>query len=209
MSTMWIRSAITIPALVLFAIPAIAASTPQQLIETLAQSAHRGNVEEFFANTTEASRHALADAQAAGTKMAEAKQRYLDALDARFGKAYRSKNPAPGGLSTPLSRIVKLELVSVQPKGPNQALLEVKTDSTTGRGQVISRTNTFTAVKEGGQWRLDLTPWIKEGIRSAAARTSAYEGIIRQVLAGEFKDRLSAVMASAKAQTQAGRAVRG
>ena len=205
-----INLTIAVPlALIAVALSARAASTPQQLIEALVQSAHQGDLESFLANTTARSQRALADAQAARKKLTAAQKGFLDALDERFGKSHRVE-PAPPDRKAVLSRLAKLELLSVQPKGPNEALLKVKTTSTMRRAQVITDVRTFSAIREGGgQWKLDLVEMIKEGTRSVGARTSTYELVTQQIRAGSFKDRISAVVAAANAQRQARRTMGG
>ena len=54
------------------ATPALAASTPQYLLQALLEAARQGDVERFLSHTSNASQRALADADAARYKLDEA-----------------------------------------------------------------------------------------------------------------------------------------
>ena len=59
---------------------------------------------------------------------------------------------------------------------------------------------TVPAVREGGQWKLELTDAIQRAVRPVAQQTSAYELITRDVRAGAFQDRIVAQVALMNAE---------
>jgi hypothetical protein len=194
--------------LIALAGPALAANTPVQLVQALTKAAHNGDVRGFLANMSVSSQLAFTDADATQAGLVEAQKKFQAALDERFGKGHQVQPPPPtDGRKAVLSRLVDIELVSVYQKTPNEAQLRLKTITKDTGGRLVTEENTFPAVKEGGEWKLELTELARGTKQAAAQRTSAYDGVTREIYAGVFKDRLSALIGLAKAERgQAGRA---
>lgn len=182
------------------AVPSFAAADLQQLLQALVAAARKGDVQGFLANTSRASQRALAEAEAAQKKLDEAQKNFQAALDQRFGEGHGATSSAPRGRKTVLGRLVSLELLSVQQKSPDEALLRMKTSSKDTTGRVIAEEDTFTAVREGGKWKVVLTNLAEGASQIAAARADIFAQVTNQVRRGDFKDRVSAMVALANAE---------
>lgn len=115
-------TAILVP-LVAFASPAVAANTPEVLVQELAQAAHNGDERGFLSNMSVETQRAIANADAAGSKLTQAQKDLQAALDEHFGKAIpgRSKQPRITDRKTVLSRLLNIELMGVAHKTPTEA----------------------------------------------------------------------------------------
>ncbi len=188
--------------LVAFADPAFAADTPRQLVEALAQAARNRDMADFVANMSGASQRALANAKAARARLVQAQQNFQDALDQQFGKGQFIPLPPPPGRATGLSRVVNIQLISVRPQTPTKVQLQLKTITRAGDG-VVAEENTLAAVRERGRWKLDLAALSLSVARFRAQQASAYERITREIRDGALTDRISALIALAKAERSA------
>src|SRR5262249_57222919 len=105
-------TAILVP-LVAFASSAVAANTPEVLVQELAQAAHNGDERGVLSNMTVETKRAIADADAAGSKLTQAQGDLQAALDEHFGRGGlgRSKQPRIADRKTVLSRLVDIELI--------------------------------------------------------------------------------------------------
>ena len=182
--------------------PAVAASTPQEAIHELTRAAHNGDVESFLAATSANTRRAMAEAEAAGSKLVLAQKDFSAALDERFGvgKLGGAARFPVADRKAVLSRFVEINLVRVEQKAPNKAELRLKTVTKTFGGRITTEEDTFPAVKENGAWKLDLADLTQGIIQRVARRTAAYEHVAEEVRSGAFKDRISVLIALAKAQ---------
>jgi hypothetical protein len=187
---------------VVLASPAVAASTPRELIQELTRAAHDGDVKGFLAAMSANTRRAMAEAEAAGSKLALAQKDFSAALDERFGVGQlggAARFPIADRKAV-LSRFVEIDLAGVEQKTRNKARLRLKTAAKNFGGQTATEEDTFPAVKENGQWKLDLTDLTQEKIHTAVQRAAAYEHVAGEIRSGAFKDRISALIALAKDQ---------
>jgi len=195
------RTRVFLMSLLVLATPATAASTPGELVQELVRAAHSGDEKAFLAAMTAGTRHAMTDAEAAGSKLKGAEKNFLAALDERFGVGQLG-----GGVRFPitdrkavLSRFVNIDLIGVEQKKPSEARLRLKTVTKISGDQVATEEDTFPAIKKSGQWKLDLTDLTQGIIQAAAQRTAAYEHVTQEIRSGAFKDRISALIGLAKA----------
>lgn len=196
------RMFVLLATVIALAEPAVAASTPAELAQGLNRAAQSGDVDAFTAAMSGASRQAMADAEAAGAKLAAARNDFLLALDTRFGSA-----PTGGGARVPipdrkalLSRFVNIELVSVDNQSADHAQLHLKTVTKGIGDRTVTTEDTLPAVSESGDWKLDLTGVTQGVIASAAQRTAALTQVAQAIRSNTFKDRFSAQIALAKAR---------
>jgi hypothetical protein len=181
--------------------PAIAASTPGELIQELAQAAHNKDVNSFLANMSADTQRAMADADAASLKLSQAQRDFLTALNEHFGEGLRDRpQPMPIVIidrKTTLSRCVNVELINVEQKTPTEAQLRLKTTSKisgsrTATERTTTEEGTISAVVESGEWKLELTDLTRGQIRGAVRQTAAITQASQEVRSGLFKDRNSA-----------------
>jgi len=181
--------------------PAIAASTPGELIQELAQAAHNKDVNSFLANMSADTQRAMADADAASLKLSQAQRDFLTALNEHFGEGLRDRpQPMPIVIidrKTTLSRCVNVELINVGQKTPTEAQLRLKTTSKisgsrTATERTTTEEGTISAVVESGEWKLELTDLTRGQIRAAVRQTAAIAQAAQEVRSGLFKDRNSA-----------------
>jgi hypothetical protein len=195
------RIKVLLASLVVLTSPAVAASTPGELVQELTRAAHSSDIEGFLAAMSADTRHAMADAVAARSTLVAAQKDFLAALDERFGVG-----PTGGGQSpiadrkTVLSRFVDIELIGVEQKTANEARLRLKTITKGSGDRIVTKEDTFPAVEESGEWKLDLTDLTRGRILIADQRAAAYKQVAQEVRAGAFKDRSSALVAFVKAQ---------
>ena len=167
--------------------PVLAAGSPEQLVQALTQAARQGDVDGFLASMSTGTQKALTDAAATQTKLQEAQRSFQAALDERFGKSNRVKPPAPPDRKSVLAKFVNLELLGAEPKGPNETRLRLKTSSKDLRGRVRTEENSFTAVKENGEWKLEWAEMAQGASHAAAGRAAAYERVTGQIRAAISK----------------------
>jgi hypothetical protein len=190
------RVYVILAALVAFLSPASAASTPGELIQKLAQAAHNNDVSSFLAEMSTDTRRAMADADAAASKLRQAQMDFLTALDERFGEGLRSRPQLMPIVivdrKTTLSRLVSAELVNVEQKTPTEAQLRLKSTSKVSESRTATEEDTISAVVENGEWKLELTDLTRGQIRAAVRQTAAIGQAAQEVRSGLFKDRNSA-----------------
>jgi len=198
-------TAILVP-LVAFASSAVAANTPEVLVQELAQAAHNGDERGFLSNMSVETQRAMADADAAGSKLTQAQKDVQAALDEHFGTGVpcRSEQPRIADRKTVLSRLVNIELIGVEHKTPTEARLRLKTTSKGGGDQTTSEEDTLPAVKEGDDWKLELTDVTQAITEMLDKRAALYSQVATGVRSGAFKDRISAMLALAETQRGAG-----
>jgi len=177
------------------------ASTPEQLIKNLARAAQQGDVDAFVASTSSASQQSLARAVSAEARLGKAWIDFQSALDDRFGRGNEVKPPPPPDRKAILSQLVNLELLNVRQKTPDEAQVRVRASIKSLRGATKTEENTLTAVKEGGQWKFVLTDLANGIAQTAAARASSIDQASQQIRDGLFKNRTSALVALAKANS--------
>jgi hypothetical protein len=95
-------------------------------------------------------------------------------------------------------------LIGVEQKTPTEAWLRLKTTSKGGGDQTATEEDTLPAVKEGDDWKLELTDVTRAITEMLDKRAAVYAQVATGVRSGAFKDRITAVLALAKAQTGAG-----
>lgn len=201
------RITVLLASMVVLASPAVAASTPGELVQELTRATHNGDINGFLAAMSANTRRAMADAEATGSKVEEAQKDFLAALNERFGVG-----PLGGGgqfripdRKTVLSQLVDIELIGVEQKTPNEAQLRLKIVTKGSDGdRIATEEATFSVVEENGEWKLDLTDFAPGIIRTAAQRAAAYGQVAQEVRSGAFKDRISALIALRKAQRTGG-----
>jgi hypothetical protein len=81
--------------LVAFASPAVAANTPEVLVQELTQAARNGDERGFLSNMSVETQRAMADADAAGSKVTQAQKDLQAALDEHFGKGVPGRGEQP------------------------------------------------------------------------------------------------------------------
>ena len=168
------KRTIAVPILLLVgALPALAAGSPQQLVEVLAQAAREGDVEKFIAHMSQSSQRALDETEATRKRLQESHKNFEASLDEQFGAGHRVRPPTPPDRRAILSRLVGLELMSAEEIGPNEARLRLKTTSKDPRGRVRTEENALKAVKEGGQWKLEWADVARAAGHASATRASA------------------------------------
>jgi hypothetical protein len=69
-----VRINVLLASMVVLASPAVAASTPGELVQELTRAAHNRDVNGFFAAMSANTRRAMADAEATGSKLVEAQK---------------------------------------------------------------------------------------------------------------------------------------
>lgn len=185
--------------LIVIATAASAADTPQQLLLRLTQAAHNRDLQGFVANLSAPSRAELARETAAGNELSQARARFEAALDAHFGGGRPPSFPPPDRASV-LARFVSLELLNLREQGLNRAQLEIRTLSRDHKGRQVSEEDSFAAVRERGQWRLDLLSLLRGSRQITAARTAVFSEATKEVYQGTSKDRLSAMIAVAEGE---------
>ena len=149
---------------------------------------------------------AMADADAAGSKVTQAQKDLEAALDEHFGKGVsgRGEQPRIADRKTVLSRLVNIKLIGVEQKTPTEARLRLRTTSKDGEDQTATEEDTLPTVKEGDDWKLELTDVTRLITEMLDKRAALYTQVATGVRSGAFKDRISAVSALAMAQTGAG-----
>jgi hypothetical protein len=194
------KPAIMMALLILQATLALAASTPQQLVQALGQAVHQGDVDSFMANTSDSSRKALQDEEAAFTRLTVARENFQAALDERFGKSTVARPPAHPGPRPALLRCQTIDLLRVQKQEPNRALLRLRVTKSSDSGKELAEYRTVTVVLEAGGWKLDLTDMAREQTGLAGSQSSAYEQVAQQIRSGTFKNRIAASIALANSK---------
>src|SRR5450631_427640 len=155
--------------LVVLARPSVAANTPGKLVQELAQAAHNGDIKGFLANMSADTQLAMAGAEATESKLLQAQRDFLATLDERFGKWLQGQQPIIADRKTTLSRFVNIELIGVEQKTSNEARLRLKTITKGSGGRIATQEDTFPAVEERGQWKLELTD-LTRGLTQTAAQ---------------------------------------
>jgi hypothetical protein len=186
--------------LIALAVPALAANTPQELLQRLTQAAREGDSRGFVSNLSSTSQREFANLETAKTQLYQAQQSFAAALDQRFGKGHFPSRTlgVQDGLKPVLARLVNLELLNTRQEGPNQLQLELKTLNRDSKGREVSEEDTFTAVREQGRWKLDLTNLARGTRQITSAQTAAFNTVVGQVRIGAFTDDVSAMVALAK-----------
>ena len=176
-----------------------AADNPEQLLRALTDAARKGDQAAFLSNLSNASRRSLTQADAVAEQLYNAQTGFRAALNERFGAGTVLTPVARSDRKIALARLVDLTLVSSHP-APNGFELRVKT-STKGSGdRVLTEENTFTAVREGGQLKLDISKVVDGTSAFVQKQVAALGQLTKQVRDGAFRDRNSAMIALAKAQ---------
>lgn len=176
------------------------AETPEQLIRHLAGAAQRGDVEDFLSGLTADSRKALKESLANQASLHQARDEFQKALDERFGRGAGTLEEPPEGLRAAIGPLAAAEFVGQKKRADGSVEVRVKTATPTGGGQATGREGTLVARQEGGAWVLELGFPADGG--KAAARKTAADQITRDVRAGKYHDRLSAMIALADAWTK-------
>ncbi|MGO8846344.1 MAG: hypothetical protein ACLQFI_13585 [Methylocella sp.] len=171
-------------------------------MQELSQTAHDSDQKGFLAAMSANTRHAMAEAEAMGSKLTLAQKDFSTALDESFGIGLlggAARFPIADRKAV-LARFVAIDLVGVEQKTPKEARLRLKTITKNFGDQTATEEDTFTAVKENGEWKLDLSDLTHGIMRTAVQRAAAYKHVAEEVRSGAFKDRISALIALAKAQ---------
>jgi len=196
------RIHVLLASLVALTSPIVAASTPGELVQELSQTAHDSDQKGFLAAMSASTRRAMAEAEAMGSKLTLAQKDFSTALDESFGIGLlggAARFPIADRKAV-LARFVAIDLVGVEQKSPKEARLRLKTITKNFGDQTATEEDTFTAVKENGEWKLDLSDLTHGIMRTAVQRAAAYKHVAEEVRSGAFKDRISALIALAKAQ---------
>ena len=196
------RIHVLLASLVALTSPAVAASTPGELVQELSRTAHDSDQKGFLAAMSASTRRAMAEAEAMGSKLTLAQKDFSTALDESFGIGLlggAARFPIADRKAV-LARFVAIDLVGVEQKTPKEARLRLKTITKNFGDQTATEEDTFTAVKENGEWKLDLSDLTHGIMRTAVQRAAAYKHVAEEVRSGAFKDRISALIALAKAQ---------
>jgi hypothetical protein len=104
----------------------------------------------------------------------------------------------------PAPSCVTIELIGVEHKTPTEARLRLKTTSKGGGDQTTREVDMLPAVKEGDDWKLELTDVTRAITEMLHKRAALYSQVATGVRSGAFKDRISAMLALAEAQRGAG-----
>jgi hypothetical protein len=184
--------------------PAVAASTPNELVQELNRAA-QGDFDGFIAAMSVDTRHAMADTEAVELKLSDAQKDFALALDRRFGA-----NPLGSGgrvVTTDrkalLSRFVNIELIGAEEQSANRVQLHLKTVTRGFRDRIVTEENILPAVNENGEWKLDLTGVARSIIQTATQRAAIYRQITQDIRSNTYKDRIAALIALTKAQRSA------
>jgi hypothetical protein len=167
------------------------AKTPDDLIRNLINAAQQGNTDDFLAGLTSSSRKAVADSFLRQRELDAAQQAFQQALDERFGKGAPTLPSSPEDLKSAIGRLAGAELVEKAPAPGGGMKLRVKTSVKGTGGVVATRDETLLARQEGGAWKLVLVspPEKQPGSKSIL------EDFTKKLKAGEFKDRMAAMIA--------------
>ena len=92
----------------------------------------------------------------------------------------------------------------MEQKTPTEAWLRLKTTSKGGGDQTATEEDTLPAVKDGDDWKLELTDVTQVITEMLDKRAALYSQVATGVRSGAFKDRISAMLALAEAQRGAG-----
>jgi len=167
------------------------AKTPEELIRNLITAAQQGNTDDFLAGLTMSSRKALEGAMARRAAVDAANQAFRQALDERFGKGAPVLSSPPEDLKSAISRLADAEVVEKKPAPAGGVHLRVKTSIKGAGGPAVTHEETLLARQEGGAWKLVVIspPEKQPGSRAIL------EDYTKKVKAGEFKDRMAAMIA--------------
>ena len=126
------------------------------LVGDLARAARAGDEAGFLAELSSGTHRAMADAEAARSKLAAAQAQYSAALSERFGSGRIGGGTRfPGSdHGTALSRFVDITLTSVDQKTPREAVLHLSTVTKVPGGRPRSRRTCFQPSRKGryGSW---------------------------------------------------------
>src|SRR5262249_4314501 len=149
------------------------------------QAAHNGDERGFLANMSGETQRAMANADAAGSKLIQAQNDFQTALDERFGQGEgRGEQPRIADRKTVLSRLVNIELIGVEQKTPTEARLRLKTISKGATDRTVTEEDALPAVKEGDEWKLELTDVTREMTQRLDKRAAAYAQVATEVRSG-------------------------
>jgi len=167
------------------------AKTPADLIRSLIAAAQQGDTDTFLSGLTASSRKAVTDSFARQASVQQAQQAFEQALDARFGKAAPILPLPTEDLKVTLSRLAGAEILQSKPGPAGSMLLRVKTSIKGPSGTITTREDSLIVRQEGGGWKLVLgSPAEKQ-----PGAKSILETFTKKVQNGEFKDRVSAMVA--------------
>jgi hypothetical protein len=183
-----------------------AAKTPADLVSNLVTAAHQGDVEGFLSGLTASSRKAMTQSFSDRESLRGEQQKFLKALDERFGKGAMVISAPEGDIRTALMSIVSAEVLEEKPGPGGTVQLRVKASLKGPDEKTVSREDTLIAQREGGAWKLVLG--FAPDDRSTADAKAAIERLTKGVVEGQFKDRMSAMISLSNALSAKGGAAR-
>lgn len=150
------RIHVLLASLVALTSPAVAASTPGELVQELSRTAHDSDQKGFLAAMSASTRRAMAEAEAMGSKLTLAQKDFSTALDESFGIGLlggAARFPIADRKAV-LARFVAIDLVGVEQKTPKEARLRLKTITKNFGDQTATEEDTFTPSKKTarGNW---------------------------------------------------------
>ncbi len=200
-------AALTWPAIA--AAPAVAQSNPADLAPALADAAHAGDLRAFLDLTSSGTRRALAGAEAAQARLADARRSFYAAIAERFGTGQQGQDATPAVTDgrAALSRFGEITLAGAAWTGPGRAVLQLRTTTKDPDGRTATGVFRFPAVRESGRWKLDLTGVLQSRIHANQRLASIYRQVTASVRSGTFRTRGGVDVALLRAWR--GRPVRG
>jgi hypothetical protein len=181
------------------------AQTPEQLIENLVAAARQGDLAAYVSQLDARSRRAVSEAKEERTKLRLDFEKYQRALDEQFGGGGPTIGPvAQDGLKTGLGRLINAQIIG-QNGRKDVSEMRVRSTFRSDDGRPVSREDKLVAHRERDGWKLALD--VPRSGRSAELH-AAIEEVTRNIRAGEYRDRQTAMVALANALTRLGRVVR-
>jgi hypothetical protein len=165
--------------------------TPVSLVQAQVAAARRQDADGFLEGLTSSSRQALNEASARRAALGDAQRDFRAALDQRFGAGPAMLAEPLPDIRTALLRLAAAEVVGETKKPDGSVELRVHTSIKVG-GKIFVRDEVMAARREDGAWKLVLG--LTDG-RVATQAIAVTRRMAERVRNGEFKDRLSAMIA--------------
>jgi hypothetical protein len=199
-----LQAAIVLPIILTLASPILAANefggAPRELGPALTRAAQNGDIDTFLALLSSGTRSAMQGAGAAQSNLMAAQNAYYAAVAERFGSGRLGTGVRfPQDAKAALSRVAEVDVTEVERQSPRRILLRLRTTIKQPDGRTTTQDDSFPAVQESGVWRLDLSELYQSRARRYVQREAAYRRVTQEVLAGAFKDRVSAGVALLRA----------
>jgi hypothetical protein len=181
-----------------------AADSPEQLAQDLREAVRAKDAGKFAAALSTETQRAMAEAEAATTRLAAARREAVAAIGKRFDLVQWPDRPATPEIPRGFARMSDIEIGDIDLPAPDRAMLHVKTMLRDAQKPGRTEVDVLPAIKEDGGWKIDLSELARNQAATADRRAALFSELTQAIGSGKISDRMSAFNGAMNAATATG-----